>query len=113
MACRVSNSDHAALAQAEQREAAKLERIDDRLEVRHHGVEGKIGRLPIGKTRASRVVTDEHAPFAQGLGPMAPDRIVPIELKVREPVVDAHQRRTLARRRKSDTYLVACVAETY
>ena len=107
MACRVGDGDHAALAQAEQRKAAKLERIDDRLEIGHHGVEGKIGHVPVGKTRASRVVTDEHAPFGQGLGPMAPDRIVPIELEVREPVVDAHQRRTLARGRKGDPHVVA------
>src|SRR5262245_12062419 len=107
MACRVGDGDHATLAQTDQREAAKLERIDNRLKVRHHGIEGKIGHVAIGKTRASRVVTDQHSPFDQGLGPMAPDRIVPIELEVREPVVNAHQRRTLTRRRKSDPYVVA------
>src|SRR5262249_47858902 len=73
----------------------------------------KIGHVPIRKARASRVVADEHPPFGEGLGPMAPDRIVPIELEVREPVVDSHQGWPLTRRRKSDPCVVARRAEAY
>ena len=107
MARRIRHGDHAALAKPCQRKAAKLECVDDRLEVANHGVEGEITHIPVRETRTPRVIANQHSLVNQCLGPMPPDRTTPVEFEVREPVFDADQGRAVARGCACDPRVIA------
>ena len=93
---RVGDRDRRALRDAEQRKALEAGRVDDELEIAQPGLEAQILDVPVGKAAAALVVADEPMRARQLDEPVPPDRAVPVELEVAQPVRDLDERRALA-----------------
>ena len=65
-------------------------RIDDRLEVRHPGVERERVDIPIGHAIASRVVANERMSARKPPKDMPPNRAFPIVFEMVHPVSGLH-----------------------
>ena len=111
MADRIRNRDGGALADAEKRESLQLERVHHRLEVPDPGVHRHLARRPVGQPATALVVPDEGMVACELAEPVAPDRAVPVELEMVEPVGGFDQGRAAAHRREGDACAVRGGAE--
>jgi len=93
MACRVCDRDRRALRHPEERKAVKRRRIHDGLEIPHPSVHRQITDLPVGQPAAGLVIADERVGPAELFEPVPPDRVLPVVLKMREPVRGLDDRR--------------------
>ncbi len=83
---RVGDRDGTALGDAEQREALEARGVDDGLEVADEGVEGDVVTVPVGQAVAALVVAQQRVALGQPADHVPPDRALPVELQVVQPV---------------------------
>src|SRR4051812_34630263 len=99
MTHRVFDGDRCALRDSEQSELLELRGIGDTLEIGHLRLERQIGLDAIGKAGAADVVSIQAMVGRQQVEPVPPDRTLPVELEMVEPVRRLEQRWTFARDR--------------
>ena len=76
----------AALRQAHKREALEAQGVHYRLQVLHLPFETEVGHFPRRKPVATRVVEDKAVTAGQLLEEVLPDRALPVELQMVQPV---------------------------
>ena len=84
------------LRHTEQRRPLHAGGIEDRAQVGDEVLEGDGGRVPVGEAVAASVVPDEAAAAAEQLEPVRPDRTLPVDLEMAQPVGRLDQRRSIA-----------------
>src|SRR5690606_38447457 len=86
VAHRVGYREWRSARHAEQRKARQSGRSHDGLEVRIPGLERNVRDAPVGEPAGAIVMADQR-PAARKLGePRTPDRALPVELEVAQPV---------------------------
>ncbi len=113
MAHSIGDRHGAALGNTQERKPVEPRRVDDRLEVAHERIQGDVIDIPIGKTIATLVVTDQPASRRQRSKKVAPDGALPIVFEMIEPICRLHQRHTLADGGMGDTHPIRRSTELY
>src|SRR5262249_4772930 len=108
---REGDCDLSALREAEQRKPVDISSIDDRLEVGDPRLERKVLDLPVGEPCPALVVADDLVCLTELFQPGAPERALPVELEVREPVRRLDERRALPVHSISEAHPVVCSTE--
>ena len=105
---RVGDARRRALRDSEQRERlARRGRFDDLLQVVDPALEGEVGDVPVRHPAAALVVADEAEVPAEEADPVAPDRALPLELEMGEPVRGLDQQRARSRLGPGELHAVA------
>src|SRR5262245_64569856 len=94
MAHGVLDADRTALRDAEEREALDADCVDYCFQIRDLRRQPKVGDLPVGQPAAPRIVANELPATRKVAEPVAPDRALPVEFEVRQPVRSLDERRT-------------------
>jgi hypothetical protein len=79
------------LAEAQEREAIQSRCIDDGLDFCQQRVEREVGDVSIRKARASWIGPDQRTTLRERRNPVLPHGTRPVDLKMRDPVVEAQQ----------------------
>ncbi len=108
---RERDGDRRALADAEERKSLQLERVGHPLQVPDPGLHRHLAGRPVGQAASALVVADQGVIPAELAEPVAPDRAVPVELEVVEPVGGFDQGRATAHGREGDARAVRGGAE--
>ena len=93
---RVGDGDRTALRHPEQREPLDTDRVHDELEVVDPGVEAEVVHVPVGQAAPTLVVADQPVPLGEAVEPVRPDRAVPLQFEVGQPVRRLDQWRSVA-----------------
>jgi hypothetical protein len=86
-----------------QEATTQVRRFDYGLEVSTPRAKRVLLGVAIGEAAAAVVIPNDREPLAERVQPMAPERARPVEVKMRKPGPDPHQRRTTAVSRPRDT----------
>src|SRR5665647_1296589 len=103
MRVRKIDGDGPSLGHTEQGEAAQPRRFDHGLEVSTPRAKRVLLGVAIGEAAAAVVIPNDREPLAERVQPMAPERARPVEVEMRKPGPDPHQRRTTTVSRPRDT----------
>src|SRR5262249_6148847 len=109
--CRVGHGHRRALRETDHGRAAHAGRVDDGAELGDEVGEANRRRLALRKAGAARIVADEAMVADQALEPVLPDRTIPVELEVIEPVGRLDERWRVAETRIGEASAVAGRAE--
>src|SRR5262245_4611100 len=96
MSGRVGHGDAGALCHPEQGEACELGCLSDGCEIIDVSFRGEIHPLPVGEPTSAPIVADDRVAPTEQSKPRAPDRVLPIQLEMVNPMLSKQQRWTFA-----------------
>src|SRR5687768_11419938 len=112
MTDRVSDGYRPSLRNTQDRKAFQSQRVHDSLEVLDESFEAEVFHVPIRKAVSSFVISHQQMVASKFLDHMTPDRTLPIEFQMIEPVRGLNQWRAIADRRIGDAHVIRGSAET-
>ena len=89
----------------------ELKGLDYGLKVTYPGIEGKVVHIPVGESISALIEPDHGVIGRQFHPPMPPERALPLEFKVGQPIWSFDQRRSISYGRVADAHSVVGCAK--
>src|SRR4051812_30408891 len=110
---RICNSDGSTLGDSQHWKPVELDGVDKLFEIAYPRREGEVADVPVRESIAALVITHEGVVLGEFSDPVRPDRTMPFEVEMVEPVRCLDQWRAIASERIGDLSSVIGVKEPY